>query len=210
MKDKEKAEEYMWKAPFLRDFDGFIVAREKDIKQAYLAGLAEGRKDTLSKLENGIIRVTDSTDSQETNKFDRVKYLEKLLSISEEINEGLKTKIKEQVKLIETQYVENQTLGNNNAKLLQMYAELKAQIPQWHDLRKNPDDLPEEGIEVLVLYSNTYGDNGLIVNKHTLMYELAQYVNDEYDTTEWYWVESGTDYDIHEVIKWCELPKFEE
>lgn len=29
----------------------------------------------------------------------------------------------EQVALIETQYAENQTLGNNNAKLLQMYGE---------------------------------------------------------------------------------------
>lgn len=49
--------------------------------------------------------------------------------------EGLKKKIEEQVELIETQYVENQTLGNNNAKLLHMYGEcqkeneeLKAQI----------------------------------------------------------------------------------
>ena len=82
--------------------------------------------------------------------------------------------------------------------------------PKWHDLRKAPNDLPEEGIEVLVLYSNTYGDGRYIVNKHTLNYELAQYINDEEDTSEWYWVETGTDYDIQKVIAWCELPKFEE
>lgn len=81
---------------------------------------------------------------------------------------------------------------------------------KWHDLRKNPDDLPEEGEEVLVLYSNTYGDGRCIVNKHTLNYELAQYINDEEDTSEWYWVETGTDFDIGKVIAWCELPKFEE
>lgn len=45
MTDKEKVEEYMCKTPFLRDFDGFIVAREIDIKHAYLGGLAEGRKE---------------------------------------------------------------------------------------------------------------------------------------------------------------------
>ena len=80
---------------------------------------------------------------------------------------------------------------------------------KWHDLRKNPNDLPKEGVEVLVLYSNTYRDGGYIVNKHTLNYELAQYINDEEDISEWYWVETGTDYDIQEVIAWCELPKFE-
>lgn len=89
-------------------------------------------------------------------------------------------------------------------------AGIKAGKPKWHNLREDPKDLPKEGLEVLVLYSNTYGDGGCIVNKHTLNYELAQYINDEEDTSEWYWVETGTDYDIHEVIAWCELPKFEE
>lgn len=82
--------------------------------------------------------------------------------------------------------------------------------PKWHDLKKNPNDLPKEGVEVLVLYSNTYDDKGLVVNKHTLRYELAQYINDEEDLTEWYWVESGLDDMVHEVIAWRELPKFKE
>lgn len=81
---------------------------------------------------------------------------------------------------------------------------------KWHDLRKNPNDLPKEGEEVLVLYSNFYDDNGLMVNKYTLRYKLAQYINDEDDLTEWYWVESGLDDMVHEVIAWCELPRFEE
>lgn len=37
----------------------------------------------------------------------------------------LETQIEEQEKLIETQYAENQTLGNNNAKLLHLYGECK-------------------------------------------------------------------------------------
>lgn len=45
MTDEEKAKEYMCKTPSLRDFNGFIVAREKDIKQAYRDGMVEGRKE---------------------------------------------------------------------------------------------------------------------------------------------------------------------
>lgn len=43
----------------------------------------------------------------------------------EKENAELKAQDKEQVNLIETQYAENQTLGNNNAKLLHLYGECK-------------------------------------------------------------------------------------
>jgi hypothetical protein len=33
-------------------------------------------------------------------------------------------------------------------------AGLKAGRPQWHDLRKDPNDLPNEGISVLVILEN--------------------------------------------------------
>ncbi|MCQ2086631.1 MAG: hypothetical protein MJZ37_00945 [Bacilli bacterium] len=89
-------------------------------------------------------------------------------------------------------------------------AGIEAGKPKWHDLRKDPNDLPKEGIEVLVLYSNTYDDNGLVLNKYALRYELAKYINDEEDLTEWYWIDARTDDMVHEVIAWCEHPKFEE
>lgn len=81
--------------------------------------------------------------------------------------------------------------------------------PKWHDLRKEPNDLPKESEEVLAVYSNTYGAKGLLTDKNHLRYKLVQYYLEE-EIGEWLWVESGTDDDIHEVIAWCELPKFEE
>lgn len=84
-------------------------------------------------------------------------------------------------------------------------AELKALIPQWHDLRKNPDDLPtKEDITIRCVLSN-----GNEVICKTDWYEPAEdeigygkiiiqfYCNDD-------WI------DTSDVIAWCEIPKFEE
>ena len=89
-----------------------------------------------------------------------------------------------------------------------MKDEIKMKKEEWHYLKENPNDLPKECEEVLAVYSNTYGAKGLLTDKNHLRYKLVQYYFEE-EIGEWLWVESGTDDDIHEVIAWCELPKFE-
>lgn len=58
----------------------------------------------------------------------RCESLEKRIAELEEENAELKAQDKEQVNLIEIQYAENQTLGNNNATLIHKLGELSEQI----------------------------------------------------------------------------------
>lgn len=59
----------------------------------------------------------------------------------------------------------------------------------WHDLRKNPDDLPERGRQVIVIRNRIY---------------LLAYLREDY-----VWTTDG--HNAFEcVIAWCEIPKFEE
>lgn len=57
--------------------------------------------------------------------------------------------------------------------------------PKWHDLRKDPNDLPKE--------------NGCY-------WGYANYFGFQYRKI--YWL--GNKFDVTRVIAWCELPKFEE
>ena len=64
---------------------------------------------------------------------------------------------------------------------------------KWHDLRKNPDDLPKVNTYVLCVnrkYRYEVGCIGYVYNN------------------EWYW--HNISFNIVEPIAWCELPKFEE
>lgn len=74
-------------------------------------------------------------------------------------------------------------------KLEKENAELKAQLaegePKWHDLRKDPNDLPKES-------GNYWG--------------YVNYYGFQHRTLYW----SDNQFDVSEVIAWCELPKFEE
>lgn len=64
---------------------------------------------------------------------------------------------------------------------------------QWHDLRKDPNDLPKEDCEVFAI---TESDGSL--------YEgFENYYLDKTDTFDGW----GT---CQKVIAWCEIPKFEE
>lgn len=63
-------------------------------------------------------------------------------------------------------------------------AGLKAGRPQWHDLRKDPNDLPEEYIPVL----NQYGEH-ISYDGH-------------------YWRDCD-DIIYTNVIAWCEIPTFD-
>lgn len=65
-------------------------------------------------------------------------------------------------------------------------AGLKAGRPQWHDLRENPNDLPEDTYDVL-------DQAGYKVH-----YNFFQNV----------WVNEKDEIDEH-VIAWCEIPTFD-
>lgn len=68
---------------------------------------------------------------------------------------------------------------------------LEAVVPEWHDLRKNPNDLPENGVEVL----NEDGDK--------VRYEAVGFSGwiaySEYEER---------DVEVDAPIAWCEIPTF--
>ena len=66
--------------------------------------------------------------------------------------------------------------------------ELKAGRPQWHDLRKDPCDLPEEGVEVL----NDDGVKVVRINGHWRYVYGEEWEDDAY------------------LDHWCEIPKYKE
>lgn len=71
-------------------------------------------------------------------------------------------------------------------------AGLKAGKPQWHDLKKNPNDLPKESDEYLVWKINGYG-----CKSRALI---------QYNSRRRFWcVDCQND-----VIAWCDIPPEEE
>ena len=79
-------------------------------------------------------------------------------------------------------------------------AGLKAGRPQWHDLRKNPNDLPKEVGNYIVCYLDT------ACERHTFELSFVDYLEDEH------WIdENGHDIEVYDegVIAWCEIPTFD-
>lgn len=84
--------------------------------------------------------------------------------------------------------------------------------PKWHDLRKNPNDLPKNREEVLLyvkLNDKWKRNNVVLIGYRDYGDCLGEYCKD------WGYVEPirscKCDFvDGEEVIAWCELPKFEE
>ena len=75
---------------------------------------------------------------------------------------------------------------------------LKAGRPQWHDLRKDPNDLPDEGT-YLVVWQNARG------------YRETMLMNYEEDDEEkLHWFDDEQDCWDNDVIAWCEIPQFKE
>lgn len=66
-------------------------------------------------------------------------------------------------------------------------AGIKAGRPQWHDLRKDPNDLPKEENRIMLCYC-CIGYHG---NIGTYVYRLY------------------TKKEFHKVIAWCEIPTFD-
>ena len=70
-------------------------------------------------------------------------------------------------------------------------------LPVWHDLRKNPEDLPSRSDE------NEDKSNRVITDKGIGFYH--------YRKGKWYTSENEEAYLFaRNVIAWCEIPKFEE
>ena len=61
---------------------------------------------------------------------------------------------------------------------------LKAGRPQWHDLRKDPNDLPKEDCEIITLHENE--------NKNIQKWKNGNWTNAI----------------VISVIAWCEIPTF--
>ena len=80
-------------------------------------------------------------------------------------------------------------------------AGLKAGRPQWHDLRKNPDDYPKHNEDFFSI-----SEMVIIKEENKKRGALAYYC---YDDQAWsYWDTDG--YVENKIIAWHEMPKFEE
>ena len=66
---------------------------------------------------------------------------------------------------------------------------------KWHDLRKNPNDLPEERGDYWIKYDDASEERGSFYDVHYFEPEKPFYKK--------HWSEIG-------VMAWCRLPKFEE
>lgn len=75
---------------------------------------------------------------------------------------------------------------------------LKAGRPQWHDLRKDPKDVPDEGT-YLVVWQNARGYRETMIMRY-----------EEDDEEEMHWIDVEGDWWDDDVIAWREIPKFEE
>ncbi len=75
---------------------------------------------------------------------------------------------------------------------------LKAGRPQWHDLRKDPKDVPDEGT-YLVVWQNARGYKERMMMRY-----------EEDDEEELHWIDREGDNWDDDIIAWCEIPKFEE
>lgn len=79
-------------------------------------------------------------------------------------------------------------------------AGLKAGRPQWHDLEKDPNDLPKEVGNYIVCYLDT------ACERHTFELSFVDYFEDKH------WIDEDNHniegYD-EGVIAWCEIPTFD-
>ncbi len=77
----------------------------------------------------------------------------------------------------------------------------------WHNLRKNPDDLPKEAGEYICIYSDAYGGDTTVIAEWHIQYQDEG--EGHYLKMDENFVYNGICID-EVVIAWCEIPKFEE
>ena len=92
-------------------------------------------------------------------------------------------------KVIERLENELNEYKKTNREIAKDYADLRKQVTQWHDLRKDPNDLPNSDRQVFVKIC-----------------DVEQPIFDYYrhSLKMWNYALEG------EAIAWCEIPKFEE
>lgn len=82
---------------------------------------------------------------------------------------------------------------------------------KWHDLRKNPNDLPKctENEQVIFYVHEYYKDVEKYINHYCLGFYKKSFLNDDVklfvERSKGYECEHSTE----DVLQWCELPKFE-
>ena len=92
-------------------------------------------------------------------------------------------------KLIDEDEFERLEMFDENVEEAYLAGLKAARKEMWHDLRKNPDDLPE-------IYMGVLNQNGM---------------NVVYDYTNKVWRDDNADeYICEDPIAWCEIPTFEE
>lgn len=87
--------------------------------------------------------------------------------------------------------------GNNDCTIEAFLAGLKAGRPKWHDLRKDPTDVPKENVTVLLLT-----EVESVTARYDNEYEAFFRLNDKLNYCVFIAPMS--------YIAWCEIPKFEE
>ena len=93
-------------------------------------------------------------------------------------------------------YVETDYFVNKIAKVKAIYLDGLAEGKlKWHDLRKDPDDLPKESGDYWIKYDSESEERGGFYDVHHFEPDKPFYKK--------HWSEI-------EVMAWCELPKFEE
>ena len=76
-------------------------------------------------------------------------------------------------------------------------AGLKAGKPQWHNLEKDPNDLPDEGT-YLVVWQNDKGYKEIFIMNY-----------EEDDEEDLHWVDGDCENQDEYIIAWCEIPTFD-
>lgn len=89
---------------------------------------------------------------------------------------------------------------------------MKDRKENWHDLRKNPDDLPKctENEQIIFYVHEYYKDIEKYINHYCLGFYKKSFLNDDVklfvERSKGYECEHSTE----DVLRWCELPKFKE
>ena len=96
-------------------------------------------------------------------------------------------------------------------RLEDFLAGLKAGRPQWHDLRKDPNDLPKEYDiiqKAFGIYEEKKAPHIVLDQKGSKVYCIRTIGNHE---KAWYWAYEDKDLGMveYEVTHWCEIPTFD-
>ena len=84
-----------------------------------------------------------------------------------------------------------------NREIAKDFAALRKQVPQWHDLRKDPTDVPKENVTVLLI-TEVEPVTARYDNEYEAFFRLSDKLN----------------YSVFiapmSYIAWCEIPKYTE